>query len=645
MKPADVQQEKERPLLTIGDQEIYSDEFLHLLQKNRQAKDSESKISEEEFNENFSLFINYKLKVFEAENLGLDTVEEFRREFEMFKEDLIRPFLIKNSLQEGELMKAYNRMKEVLKASHILIQFPTNASHEDSVSVFTMAMKVKAEAESGADFNELAVKYSDDPSVKENKGNLGYFTALQMVHAFEDAAYALNVSEISEPVLTNFGYHLIKLEDRKPNPGEIRVSHILVRTQIGDPVAEERSLRKVGDIYTELGNPESDWEEICRLYSEDVATKNSGGKLPWISLGTVIPEFERVAFALNEEGEISPPVKTPFGFHIIRLEEKKEIASFEDMEQSLKSRILRDTRSTLIQSQVTAMQKSRYRFFENENLLQKLQPLFSLQGNELRKSVENLELSSEVLIGSDYGNKTVLDFVNFIEEGNQAFRVGQKSQFDAWYERFIESSLNEAEEKDLLANNEEYQMLVKEYRDGILLFSLMNEQVWQKALEDSTGQVNYYQNNIDKYQWKERVQALIVTMGKEEVSQSVRRFLADKSYQPNLLERLENTFLLTNPLAFNIQEGVFEWQNHPVLQKASKIAGFQEMKLDGRTYFVITGKPIAPGPKKFEETRGKVIQDFQEYLEKSIISNLKENYLIVVNEDEKQKLLETLVNN
>jgi peptidyl-prolyl cis-trans isomerase SurA len=245
----DQTQEIQVPLMTIGNEDIFADEFLYLLSKNRQFQDKSEKISPKDFEENFDLFINYKLKVKEAENMGLDTLEEFRREFEIFKEDLIKPYLIKNSLQEGELMKAYNRMKEVVKASHILIQFPNNSTREDTIAVFRMAQKLKADAEAGADFNQLAEEYSDDPSAKDNRGSLGYFTALQMVYQFEDAAYALQIGEISDPVLTNFGYHIIKLEDRKPNPGEIRVSHILIRTQPGDPIAEERALRKVGDIY------------------------------------------------------------------------------------------------------------------------------------------------------------------------------------------------------------------------------------------------------------------------------------------------------------------------------------------------------------------------------------------------------------
>jgi peptidyl-prolyl cis-trans isomerase SurA len=645
VKTVDQEPDIKSPLITIGNEEIFAEEFLYMLSKNRNLDDPGEKLSAEEFEENFMLFVNYKLKVKEAENLGLDKTEEFFQEYEVFKEDLTQPFLIKNSLQEGELMKAYSRMKEVIKASHILLQFPPNASQADTISVLRMAQKLKNDAENGADFNELAFEHSDDPSARDNKGSLGYFTSLQMVSPFEDAAFGLEVGQISDPVLTNFGYHIIRLEDRKPNPGEIRVSHILVRTQGNDPVSEERALRKIGEIYSELQKPESTWEEICQLYSEDPGTKNSGGSLPFIGLGAVIPEFERVAFSLSEEGEISPPVKTPYGFHIIRLEEKKPLDSYEEMEQMIKSRILRDTRSSLIQSQVVAIQKSRYGFEENERLVANLEEIFALnQRKDAPNVILEKSLSDSVLFRIHDHPNTVADLLAFMNSDKQVVRPNPQNYFTNWYDKFVEVKLLEAEIQDLSANNEEYRLLIQEYRDGILLFSLMNDQVWQKAIEDSLGQIKFYEENKDRYQWKTRVKAIVLTMGKEESIPSVRRFLADKKYMPNLADRLENTFLLDNPLAFTLSDGVFETETHPVLSRADLNKTFQEIKMDNKTYFVVVGEKLGPGPKKFEETRGKVIQDYQEYLDKNLIASLKENYIIRVNEDERQKIFDATVN-
>lgn len=645
VKTVEQEPDIESPLVTIGNEEIFAEEFTYMLSKNRNFNSPEEKLSAAEFDENFMLFVNYKLKVKEAENLGLDKTDEFYKEYEVFKEDLTQPFLIKNSLQEGELMKAYSRMKEVIKASHILLQFPPNASQADTISVLRMAQKLKTDAENGADFNELAFEHSDDPSAKENKGSLGHFTALQMVSPFEDAAFGLEVGQISDPVLTNFGYHIIRLEDRKPNPGEIKVSHILVRAQGNDPVTDERALRKVGEIYSELQKPESLWEDICQLYSEDIGTKNSGGALPWIGLGSVIPEFERVAFSLSEEGEISPPVKTPYGYHIIRLEEKKQLDSYEEMEEMIKSRILRDSRSSLIQSQVVAIQKSRYGFEENEKLVSNIERVFT---QNQRKDVPNVlqekNLIDSVLFKIHDHPKTVGDLLEFMNSDKVVIRSNPQNFFPNWYGKFIEVNLYDSEIQYLAANNEEYRLLIQEYRDGILLFSLMNDHVWQKAIEDSLGQVKYYEENVDRYQWKNRVQTLIVTMGKDESIPSVRKFLSDKKYMSNLADRLENTFLLDNPLAFTLSDGIFEAEVHPVLNKADLNKTFQEIKIDNKIYFVIVGAKLGPGPKKFEETRGKVIQDYQDYLDKKLIAKLKENYIIQVNEEEKQKIFDVTVN-
>lgn len=645
IQPEDKEPSAPVPLMTIGNEEVFADEFLHILSKNRAFQEKEAIMDQAIFEENFELFVNFKLKVKEAENRGLDQTEEFEREFSMFKEDLIRPFLIKNSLQEGELMKAYNRMQEIVKASHILLQFPANASREDTIAVFRMAQKLKTQSEEGADFNELALEYSDDPSAQENKGSLGYFTALQMVHQFEDAAFGIEVGEISEPILTNYGYHIIKLEDRKPNPGEIRVSHILVRSQSGDPVAEERALRRVGDIYTELQKEESVWEEVCAQYSEDQGTKNSGGLLPFISIGSVIPDFEKVAFSLTEIGEISPPVKTPYGYHIIRLEDKKPLATFEEMEPMIKSKILRDSRSTLIQSQVTSIQKSRFNFEENEALVDSLISKFENQSRAMiEQELENPNLENQQIFSINGAPTKLSELREFIQSNTQTIRPGTRNYFATWYDKFVEVSLNQSEEKYLEENNKEYQLTLKEYRDGILLFTLMNENVWQKALEDSLGQVSFYENNIDRYQWKERTEALIVKIAKDNVSAGVRRFLSDKSYQKNLVSRLENTFLNDDPLAFTIDNNIYEFDSHPVLSRVMDKKSLQEIKIDNKTHFILLGNKIPAGPKKFDETRGKVIQDYQEYLDKSLLETLKANYIIRINEEEKNRVYEFVTN-
>lgn len=623
-------------LMTVGGKPVYKDDMVYLISKGSGDKSSPG-ISRDEFEENLELFVNYQLKVREAEELGLDKTEEFQSEFASFKETLIAPFLIKNSIEEGELRKAYSRMQEIIRASHVLFQFPPNATTEDSLIVLKMALKVKSEIENSGNINDLAVQYSDDPSAQTNKGDLGYFTSLQMVQPFEDAAYGLQVGQVSDPVLTNFGYHIIQVKDRQPNPGQVRVSHILVRFDPKDPTQEENARRKIADIYTEIQKESTIWEDIVKNFSEDPGTKDRGGLLPWFGVGNMIPEFEMAAFSLTEIGEVSPPLRTQYGYHILRLEGKRPIDSFEELEESIRSRILRDSRSSVIESQVVAIQKARYGFQENEPSVQAL----SVQLNEVPKSVFNTQLESQSL-GSKplftFQGKvyTASDLGKYIDSQEIAYR-GKVPTFDFWYDRYVAEILAKAEEKDLESTNKEYQMLLKEYRDGILLFSLMNKEVWERGITDSLGQREYFMQNLESYQWDDRIEAFVVKILDPKGLDAAKSHLQGNGFNETIIRSFENQIQAKTPLAYQTESGIFEYRNHPVLSLIDTSKSYQEIKADGHTYLILTGQKFPAGPRKFEESRGLVIRDYQEYLEETLVSKLKSKYPVVINSSIKEE--------
>ncbi|NVJ86717.1 MAG: peptidylprolyl isomerase [Algoriphagus sp.] len=626
-----------KPLLTVGNQEISLNEFIYLVGKGINSEGNAGALSREEFEDNLELFINYKLKVTEAEAQGLHQTTEFQREFESFKEQLKAPYLIKNSLEEGELRKAYSRMQEVIRASHILLRFPPNASADDSIAVLKMAIKLKGDIQNGASINDLAVEYSEDPSAKSNRGDLGYFTALQMVQPFEDAAYMLQSGEVSDPVLTSFGYHIIQVQDRRANPGQVQVSHILVRVDESDTLAEDRARRKISDIYTEIQKPTTQWEEIVSNYSEDPGTNQKGGLLPWFSVGNMIPEFEMAAFSLTEEGEVSPPVKTRFGYHILRLEGKKPMDSFEQMEPMIRSRILRDSRSSMIHSQELAIQKSRYGFQENVEMVSNLeQALNPISPNNFETEIDNNGWRSEFLFEAGSKAYQVEDFLKFVQEQEQPLNSTGKN-FDLWFDRFASYVLADLEEKDLASNNLEYQMLLKEYRDGILLFSLMNEEVWQKGIQDSLGQKQYFENHQKNYFWKERSEALIVKVLDMNRLAAAKNSLQNQSYSEELVSNFRTNFEENTPLAFQMQSGIIEIPEHPVLSKVDLSQKYQELEIDGHLHLVLLGEKFPEGPKKFEETRGLVIRDYQEYLDEQLIQSLRGKYPVQINEEVKEE--------
>ena len=624
-------------LLTIDGKPVEKDELVYLLSKGNGSNSQSTGVSREEFEENLDLFINYKLKVREAEKIGLDQSEEFENEFQSFKETLIYPYLIKNSLEEGELRKAYSRMQEVVRASHILFQFPPNASTEDSLIVLKMALKVRGEIENGANINELASQYSDDPSAKVNKGDLGYFTGLQMVQPFEDAAYTLQVGQLSDPVLSNFGYHIIQVQDRQPNPGQVRVSHILVRFDPVDATQEENARRKISDIYAEIQKENTIWEDIVKTFSEDPATSQRGGLLPWFGVGNMIPEFEMAAFTLTDIGEVSPPLKTQYGYHILRLEEKKPIASFEEMEEEIRSRILRDSRSQMIQSQVVAIQKARYGFVENEGSVSQLaSALNSTSKTSFESVLLNASLNSAPLFTLQGKTYTAADLNSFMNEEEISPRA-KGGTFDIWYDLFVAETLALTEEKDLETNNKDYQMLLKEYRDGILLFSLMNQEVWQKGITDSLGQVDFYRKNIDRYQWKNRVEAFIVKVLDPTQLENARKSLGGNGYNQALINEFKANYQANAPLAYQTELGTFEYADHQVLSQANLDQTYQEIKVDNITYLVVLGQKMPAEARKFEESRGLVIRDYQEHLDNTLIQSLKSKYPIQIDPQVKEE--------
>lgn len=637
-------------LISIDGEPVPGEEFLYVLSKNRAPSEKDKLVGPAEFEENFQLFINYKLKVKEAETLGYHESDEFIEEFGSFREDIRKPYLLESEVQEGELQKAYNRLQEVVKASHILLSFPPNANLDDSLTVLRMAKKIQSEANDGMDFSQLALTHSQDPSVETNQGNLGYFTAMQMVYPFEAATYNLQVGEISEPVLTDYGYHIIKLEDRRPNPGEIRVSHLLVRTSPDNDLSEDRAKRKIADIYVELLKETNSWEETVSTFSEDLGTRESGGLLPYFGVGSIVPEFEQAAFALQEIGEISNPVKTPFGYHIIRLEEVKPVAPYEELKQSLKSRILRDSRSTLIQSQVMAMQKAKYDAQENDSIINLLSEPFRQLTNKAPESLkakwEQQGLLNEWVLRIGTDTLGVKDFYQYINEETSSVQADKKTDFESWMDGFMEMQLNEAEERDLLKNNKEYRLLVQEFRDGILLFNLMNDLVWQNAIVDSVGQRAYYEEHLDRYYWKERVPSLVVkiTQPQEEEVAKLREYLQNKEYVKGLDKVLQETFLERNPLLFTLEDRVIEPTNSPIFQDLDFSKTFHEKMVNGFRYFILTGDKLPEGPKKFEETKGRVIQDYQTYLDETLINQLKQKYRVKINEGEKNRIYHLAVN-
>ena len=362
MSVAGIAQDKSDPvILNIAGENIPKSEFERVFKKNNTK---ETTFDKKAVNEYLQLYINYKLKVREALELGMDTAKSFVDELGDYRKQLAQPYLVDKDVSENLLKEAYARMKTDLRASHILIKCDQNALPKDTIEAYNKAMKVRGELLKGADFTASAKKYSDDPSAKDNGGDLGYFSAMQMVYPFESAAYNTKNGEISAPVRTRFGYHIIKVTDSRPAQGEVKVAHIMVKVAANAKEDDStKAVQKINEIYTKLKAGEK-FEDLARQFSDDQSSAKNGGLLPMFGTGRMVPEFEKAAFALKTAGDYSEPVRTSYGWHIIKLIEKKSLGTYEELQADLKQKVQKDSRSELSKSSMISRIKAKYGFME-----------------------------------------------------------------------------------------------------------------------------------------------------------------------------------------------------------------------------------------------------------------------------------------
>ncbi len=613
-------------LFSIDQKPVSVDEFVFLYRKNHRGRDSE--FTKEKIEEYLTLFINFKLKVKEAESRGLHLSDAFVKELNSYKEELKRPFVAEASLLDKLTREAYDRMGQEIKASHILIMVKSDAPAGDTLVAYNRAIEIKKRLTAGASFKEMAEEFSEDPSAKSNGGNLGYFSALQMVYPFEEAAFRLPVGEVSQPVRTRFGYHLIKVEDKRISRGEVEVSHILIRG------ADESSKKSIDKVYAELKDG-GDWNSLCSQYSQDPGTKDSGGRLRPFGPGALAsaPQFEETAFAMDQPGDISVPFSTPFGWHIIRLEKKIPLAPFNEMEATLKRRVAKDDRMAISKSIESAQRKKKLNYKEGPDLNRMLSTMADssvVKGEWHFRPEKNW---TAVLFSVGASDFSAQDFGIFVGKIQTPTNISPLAYMQQLYDQFVEGTLSEIEDKKLQQENPEYRNLVNEYREGILLFSIMEKEVWNKASEDSVGQRKYYEDNLQKYNAGLRVEARIFSTDNQDIIASTKNRIA----QGDTL-RTEELKKFKSISDFR----PYEKGDHKAIDAISWTIGLHETQAGGMYYLVEVSRLVPPGQKKFEEVRASVISDYQDYLEKNWVEGLKSKYSVEVNKKGKKQVLAQL---
>jgi len=633
--PSFSQSKKEKKpaiVFTVNKKPVTTDEFIYLYRKNHQNKPEE--FTREKVREYLDLFINFKLKVEEARSRGYDTTAAFNKEYNSYKEELRKPYLPDNTLSDSLARLTYERMKEEVNASHILIEVKPDAAPQDTLIAYNKLMDIRQQALAGADFGKLAAQYSEDPSAKANRGNLGYFTAMQMVYPFESAAYRTRVGEISMPVRTRFGYHLVKVEDRRPARGEVEVSHIMIRT--GDGKDNDKARNAIFEVYDEL-RAGVKWEELCKQYSEDPGSKDNGGKLRPFGSGAManVPAFEQVAFSLSKPGDVSDPFQTQFGWHIMRLERKIPLAPYAELASSLKTRVNRDERTQISRQALQA--KLRREFDLREDAAARAHVLAQAD-TTLRRGRWKVPAgypAGEVLFTLQGKPVPSVDFLTYAAKNQRPSAQQPDKYFESLYNNFIDSRITMLLEDKIMRNNPDFQMLLTEYYEGILLFDIMEKEVWNKASADSAGQEKYYRENVAKYNANDRARAVLYSS----TAVNTRNEVLAKVTAGDTTQL--DTYITANKV--RVEAGKFEKDEKAVISKVNWAPGVYGAENNGLFYVVWIKGILAPGPKTFQEARPAVISDYQGFLEKEWLARLKKKFSVKLDKKGKDYVFSELL--
>ncbi|MFW6227535.1 MAG: peptidylprolyl isomerase [Bacteroidota bacterium] len=622
-------------LMTIGDEEITSAEFLRIYNKNNSI---ENQIDPKSMEEYLDLFINFKLKVLEAESLGMDTLPSFKRELAGYQEQLTKPYLRDDSYDDQLIKEAYERTKQEVNASHIMIRLDEFAPPKDTLEAYNKIMAIRDRILGGEDFESVARATSDDPSAKQNGGNLGYFSAFRMVYPFENAAYNTPVGDISMPVRTRFGYHLVKVNDKRPSRGKIQASHIMVATPQGMTAAQIDSAKsKVERLQQRLENGE-DFQELARQYSDDKGSGRNGGILPTFSSGQMVPEFEDAAFSLSNDGEItSEPVRTQYGWHLIQRISKEDIPEFDEIRGELAEKVRRDQRNKAGQDSFIANLKEEYNFKVNKEVLAEFYTLVdsSIFNKKWTPDYSELNQTLFVLNGESYNQDR---FAAYLESQKPSRPVAIPVYVDMHFDRFTEEEIIAYEKTRLPEKYPEYRYLMEEYHDGILLFDLTDKLVWSKAVQDTAGLEAFYEKHKSDYLWGERADAVIFTLENElylnDLQKTLKKALR-KGFSPEKIK----TMVCDTSDCLTFDTGLYEKGDNDMVDQLSWEKGIGDpVKTNETIKIVYISQVLPPQPKALSEARGIITSDYQSYLEKQWIEKLREKYTIKVNEDVLSKI-------
>ncbi|TBN04699.1 peptidylprolyl isomerase [Hyunsoonleella flava] len=611
-------------LFTVADEPVYVSEFLRVYNKNLNLVQDESQKDIEEY---LKLFVNYKLKLKEAKAQGLHKKSTYQRELGTYKKQLAKNYMTDADVNDALVREAYEHMTKDINANHILVRVAHDANPEDTLAAYNRIEDLRLRVlNDGFETTRKQVHNGETVFGEE----LGWFSAFKMVYEFEKAAYQTSVGEISQPFRTGFGYHIIKVLDKRKARGERTVKHIMIRPKENDTVFDAE--KRIREIHKKIQQGE-EFEALAKEFSDDKNSAPRGGLLKAFSSGQLsVPEFEDIAFGLQNEGDISKPVKTEFGWHIIKLVNAKPIGAFEEIKPELEQKVKRDSRSKLIEKALISKLKEKYDIADkipdlsyfvsilNEDFYQRTWKL----PEDFKGDVPLLKIGDKQLTNADFADMLLSQQKRII--GKKSF---DKIVIDA-YTSFLNSNLKQYQEENLENENEDYAHILSEYRDGLLLFDLMESTIWEAAKADSIEVEKFYVKNKENYVLPVRVYAEVASSNSKKVIKKVAK-LMEKNMAAEDIKALVNTNGEINVIFTTDTMDV----SHQALPKTFEMEkGVSKVYKHNNGFIVANVSEVLPKKQKpYEDVKGLVMSDYQTYKEDIWLEELKNKYKVVINND------------
>ncbi|MBN2745812.1 MAG: peptidylprolyl isomerase [Bacteroidales bacterium] len=637
------QKEDTRTLLTIGDEKITVSQFLYVFDKNNGRAGVDDTTSMSDY---LDLFVNFRLKVKEAEELGMDTSKSFTTELAGYRTQLAQPYLVDKDVNEVLLEEAYNRLQYNIRASHIMKRIPENMDDEDSLAkaAYNSLLEIRKKAMKGEDFAALAKEHSDDPSARDraadrnyparkgNGGDLGYFTAFYMVYPFENAAYNTPVGEISMPIRTKYGYHLVKVTDKIEALGTIHAAHILVNNTNQSLVAKT----KIDEIRAEILNNAITFEQAAMKYSDDRGSAEKGGELNWFEVSRMVPDFIKGISEIDSIGGISQPIETEYGYHLIKLLDLRKTPPYNEYLPELKTKVAKDSRSNKSREVAVERFKKEYKFKEYPKALQEFYSVVDSSIFEKNWKATAASSLTKPLFVLNKKKFTQKQFAAFVESNQRSMSKGTiKYMIHNLYNQWVTQMVLNEKSSNLEKEDFNFRMLMNEYHDGILLFNISDEKIWSKAISDTVGLSAFLNQNQSNYMWKPRVDAEIYRVKNDSIAHIVKNYL-------NAGMPLDSVIRLTNSnssLNVGFERGKYEEGDNTIIDKAEKKVGVQRIENGDKLIFLVRiNQLMEASPKKLSEARGLITADYQNYLHDEWINSLRQKYTVEIN----QKVFDSL---